>query len=164
KALAGHNDACLGVACGARDVIDWIWSFAVLQGATASPFDALNGLRGVRTLGVRLRQQSATAQAVAEVLEADATVRWGRHTRLDSLTQAALARRQLRHFGGLVAFDLGGGEEAARAFLEALGLCRVAPSLGGPETLVGHPASSSHAGLLPDELEACGISAGTIRL
>ena len=78
--------------------------------------------------------------------------------------QAELARRQLRHFGGLVTFDLAGGEPAAQAFLEALDLCRVAPSLGGPETLVGHPASSSHASLLPDELEACGISAGTIRL
>lgn len=164
KALAGHNDACLGVACGARDVIDWIWGFAVLQGANASPFDALNGLRGLRTLGVRLRQQSATALALARVLEAHPQVRWVRHPGLESHPQADLARRQLRHFGGLVTFDLAGGEPAAQAFLEALDLCRVAPSLGGPETLVGHPASSSHASLMPDELEACGISTGTIRL
>jgi cystathionine beta-lyase/cystathionine gamma-synthase len=164
KALAGHNDACLGVACGARDVMDWIWGFAVLQGANASPFDALNGLRGLRTLGVRLRQQSATSLAVAHLLEAHPTVGWVRHPGLESHPQAQLARRQLRHFGGLVTFDLAAGETQAQAFLEALRLCRSAPSLGGPETLVGHPASSSHAGLLHEELAACGISAGTIRL
>jgi cystathionine beta-lyase/cystathionine gamma-synthase len=164
KALAGHNDACLGIVCGARDVLDWIWGFAVLQGANASPFDALNGLRGVRTLGVRLRQQSATALAVAEALEVHPAVNWVRYPGLASHPQAALARRQLRHFGGLVTFDLHGGEPSARTFLEALRICRAAPSLGGPDTLVGHPASSSHAGLLPDELAACGISAGTIRL
>jgi cystathionine beta-lyase/cystathionine gamma-synthase len=144
--------------------MDWIWGFAVLQGANASPFDALNGLRGLRTLGVRLRQQSATSLAVAHLLEDHPAVGWVRHPGLDSHPQAELARRQLRHFGGLVAFDLVGGEARAQAFLEALRLCRAAPSLGGPETLVGHPASSSHAGLLPDELAACGISAGTIRL
>src|SRR6201999_1750084 len=68
KALAGHNDATLGIACGSRELIDWIWGFSVLQGATASPFDALNGLRGLRTLGPRLRQQTETAQRLAEAL------------------------------------------------------------------------------------------------
>jgi cystathionine beta-lyase/cystathionine gamma-synthase len=164
KAIAGHNDACLGVVSGSRDLIDWLWSFAVLQGANASPFDALNGLRGLRTLGVRLRQQSATALAVARALEAHPAVSCVRHPGLDSHPQADLARRQLRVTGGLVTFDLDGGRDAAVQFVEALQLCRAAPSLGGPETLVVHPASSSHAGLLPEELEECGISGGTIRL
>jgi cystathionine beta-lyase/cystathionine gamma-synthase len=164
KALAGHNDACLGVVCGSGELIDWLWSFAVLQGANASPFDALNGLRGLRTLGVRLRQQSATALAVASALEAHPSVDLVRHLGLPSHPQAELARRQLRLPGGVVTFDLAGGRDAATRFLERLRLCRPAPSLGGPETLVGHPASSSHAGLRDEELAECGISPGTVRL
>ncbi len=68
KGLGGHNDASLGVVAGSRELIDWLWSFAVLQGANASPFDAMNGLRGIRTLGVRIRQQSASAQRLAALV------------------------------------------------------------------------------------------------
>ena len=164
KALAGHNDATLGIVCGSGDLIDWLWSFAVLQGANASPADALNGLRGLRTLGVRLRQQAATALAVARAVEGHPAVACVRHLGLDSHPQAELARRQLRSTGGLLTFDLRGGFEAALRFVDALRICRAAPSLGGPDTLIAHPASSSHAGLLPEELDECGISPGTIRL
>ena len=78
--------------------------------------------------------------------------------------QAGLARRQLRSTGGLLTFDLRGGNEAALRFVGGLRICRMAPSLGGPDTLVAHPASSSHAGLRPEELDECGISPGTVRL
>ncbi len=67
KAIAGHNDATLGVVAGSDELVDWLWSFAVLQGANASPFDAMNGLRGLRTLGVRLRQQTESAQQAGRV-------------------------------------------------------------------------------------------------
>ncbi|MFN0092106.1 MAG: trans-sulfuration enzyme family protein [Acidimicrobiales bacterium] len=164
KALAGHNDACLGVVAGSAELLDWLWGFAVLQGATPSPFDALNGLRGLRTLGVRLRQQSATALALARALEGEPAVSDVRYPGLESHPQAELARRQLRSFGGLVTFEVAGGREAGRRFVEELRLCRCAPSLGGPETLVTHPASTSHAGLSAEELAEAGISAGTIRL
>ena len=164
KALAGHNDATLGVVCGSGDLIEWLWSFAVLQGANASPADALNGLRGLRTLGVRLRQQAATSLAVARAVEQHPAVACVRHLGLESHPQRALARRQLRSTGGLLTFDLHGGQEAALRFVDGLRLCRAAPSLGGPDTLVAHPASSSHAGLLPEELGECGISPGTVRL
>ena len=69
KAIAGHNDATLGVVAGSQELVDWLWSFAVLQGANASPFDAMNGLRGLRTLGVRLARQTESAQQLAEFLE-----------------------------------------------------------------------------------------------
>jgi cystathionine beta-lyase/cystathionine gamma-synthase len=149
---------------GARDVIDWLWGFAVLQGANASPFDAMNGLRGLRTLGVRLRQQSATALALAEALESHPAVAHVRHPGLPSHPQAELAKRQMRLTGGLVTFDLRGGVEAGARFVDGVRLCRSAPSLGGPETLVTHPASTSHAGLTPEELEEACIAPGTIRL
>ena len=87
KAMAGHNDASLGVVAGERELIDWLWGFAVLQGANASPFDALNGLRGLRTLGVRLRQQSATALLLARALEAQSAVTEVRYPGLPSHPQ-----------------------------------------------------------------------------
>lgn len=164
KAIAGHNDASLGALAGARDLIDWVWGFAILQGAVPSPHDATAGLRGLRTLGVRLRQQSATAFAVAEALESRADVAGVRYPRLRSHPQFALAERQLRYGGGLLTFDLVGGLEAGERFVESVRLCRSAPSLGGPETLVTHPASTTHAGLDDEELLEAGILPGTIRI
>ena len=69
KAIAGHNDATIGVVAGSEELLGWLWNYAVLHGAVASPFDALNALRGVRTLAVRLRQQTETATALAGALE-----------------------------------------------------------------------------------------------
>lgn len=164
KAIAGHNDASLGVVAGERDAIDWLWGFAVLQGANASPFDAMNGLRGLRTLGVRLRQQSATALTLATVLEGMSGVREVRYPGLASHPQYELAKRQMRSSGGLITFDLDGDAAMGERFVDGVRLCRTATSLGGPETLVTHPVSTTHAGLEPEELEATGITPGTIRI
>lgn len=163
KALAGHNDATLGVIAGSRELIDWIWAFAVLQGANASPFDAMNGIRGLRTLPLRIRQQSETAQRLAEVLDADPRVETVCYPGLRSFPQFELASRQLRCSGGLLTFDLAGGLAAGEAFVEATRVAQLAPSLGGPETLVTHPASTTHVGLLPEEQAEAGIGPGTIR-
>lgn len=164
KAIGGHNDISLGVVAGSRELLDWIWGFAVLQGANASSFDAVGGLRGLRTLGVRLRQQTATAVSLAEVLERDDRVAEVRHPSLASHPQHELAMRQMRLSGGLLTFDLAGGLEAGRRFVESTRVCQLATSLGGPETLVTHPASTTHVSLLPDELAAAGITPGTIRM
>jgi len=164
KAIAGHNDAILGVVAGSEDLLAWIRGFAVLQGAVASPFDALNGLRGLRTLPVRLAQQSATASAVADVLHQHPAVESVFYPGHPSHPQHELAVRQLDSFGGIVALDLAGGLDAGCRFVESLRLVQLATSLGGPETLVTHPASTTHAGLLPDELDAAGIKPGTVRL
>lgn len=164
KAIGGHNDATIGAVAGSRELIDWLYGFAVLQGANASPSDAHNALRGARTLAVRLERQTATAGQLAAFLEADPRVAGVWYPGLDSFPQRELARRQLTMNGGLITFDLAGGAEAGRAFVEATRLCRLATSLGGPETLVTHPASTTHVGLLPEELEASGIGAGTIRM
>lgn len=164
KAIGGHNDATLGVVSGTKELIDWLWGFAVLHGAVAAPFDAMNGLRGLRTLGVRVRQQSATGMQLATFLEAHSGVEAVRYPGLASHPQHDLAVRQMRGFGGLLAFDVVGGREAGRAFVEATRIARLAPSLGGPETLVTHPASTTHVNLTPDELAAAGIGPGTIRM
>jgi cystathionine beta-lyase/cystathionine gamma-synthase len=164
KGIAGHNDASLGIVAGSQELIDWLWGFAIFQGANASPFDAMNGLRGLRTLGVRLARQSATAQELAEHLEASPHVDVVRYPGLDSHPQRDLAKRQLAHTGAILSFDVAGGKVAGQAFAEALQLGRMATSLGGPETIVCHPASTTHQSLTPDELAASGIGPGTIRM
>jgi cystathionine beta-lyase/cystathionine gamma-synthase len=164
KAIAGHNDASLGVAAGSAELVDWLWSFAVLQGANASAFDALNGIRGLRTLGPRLRQQTETATRLAKLLESDERVATVSYPGLDSFPQRDLARRQLKIDGGLLTFDIAGGLEAGRKFVESTQVAQMATSLGGPETLVTHPATTTHVGLLPEELADAGIGPGTIRV
>jgi cystathionine beta-lyase/cystathionine gamma-synthase len=164
KFIGGHNDITLGVAAGARELIEWLWGFAVLQGAVASPHEAAGGIRGLRTLGVRLRRQSESALQIASVLEADDRVESVRYPGLDSHPQNELARHQMDLMGGLVTFDVVGGLDAGRRLVESTSICRLATSLGGPETLVTHPASTTHVSLLPEELEASGIGPGTIRM
>ncbi len=164
KGIAGHNDASLGVIAGTEELVSWLWGFAVLQGANASPYDALNGLRGLRTLAPRLECQTATAQRLAEALEAHPKVADVRYPGLESHPQRELVKRQMTYAGGLLSFDVAGGAEAGQAFVEAVRVARMAPSLGGPETLVTHPASTTHVSLSPEELEANGIGLGTVRV
>jgi cystathionine beta-lyase/cystathionine gamma-synthase len=164
KAIAGHNDATLGVVAGSAELVNWLYSFAVLQGANASPFDAMNGTRGLRTLGVRLERQSANAGELANFLEGHALVDEVRWPGLESHPQFALAQRQMALPGGSLTFDLAGGLEAGRVFVESLEIAQLATSLGGPETLVTHPASTTHVNLTPEELEANGIRPGTVRV
>ncbi len=164
KGIAGHNDASLGVVAGSSELIDWLWSFAVFQGANPSPFDAMNGLRGLRTLAVRLRQQCESAQQLAEVLEDHPAVSAVCFPGLESHPQRELAVKQMSMPGGLLTFDLAGGLEAGRAFVESLRVAQMATSLGGPETLVTHPASTTHVNLTPEELCASSIGPGTVRV
>lgn len=164
KGICGHNDATLGVITGERDLLDAVWGYSVLHGACASPFDALNGLRGIRTLPVRLARQSSTAQRLAEWLEAHPAVARVAYPGLPSHPQHDLAKRQMQHFGGMLAVELAGGLDASRALVEGVQLARMASSLGGPETLVSSPANSTHVGLTPDELAAADIPPGLVRV
>ncbi len=164
KALSGHNDATLGVAAGDADLIDHIWGYSVIHGACASPFDSWNGLRGLKTLGVRLERQSAGALTLARWLETRPEVEAVLYPGLESHPQADLASAQMASGGGCLSFVLRGGAEAAGAFLDALDLVLLAPSLGGTETLANHPASMTHAALTPEERARQGIVDGLVRL
>lgn len=164
KGLAGHNDATLGVVSGERDVVWHVWGYHTIHGAVASPFDAMNGLRGIRTLGVRTRHQSESAQRIAEFLEGHPQVERVNYPGLDSHPQRDLAKRQMRLGGGNLSFDVAGGLEGGRAFVEACRLARMAPSLGGPETLVTHPATTTAANLPDEDRAAMGIGDGLIRV
>lgn len=164
KGIAGHNDATIGVVAGSQELLAWLWSFAVLHGGNASPFDALNALRGLRTLGVRLDQQAATALHLAQFLESNPGACEVRYPGLDSHPQRALAKRQMNSDGSLLTFDLVGGAAAGQKFVEATKIAWQATSLGGPETLVTHPASTTHVSLTPEELALSGIGPGTVRV
>jgi cystathionine beta-lyase/cystathionine gamma-synthase len=163
KGIAGHNDATLGVVSGDADLLAEIWGYSVLHGATPSPFDALNALRGIRTLAVRTRQQNESARSIAIMLADHPAVTATHYPGLSEHPQHAIAARQLLQYGTVLAFDIGSREAAARV-LDGVRLCRVATSLGGPETLICHPATSTHASLTPDEQTFAGVSPGLLRL
>ncbi len=164
KGIAGHNDALLGVIAGSRDLVDAVWGYHLVHGAVASPFDAWNGLRGIRTLGARLRQQCSSADELARFLEGHRAVAAVRYPGLDSHPHHDLARRQMTSGGSVLTFELAGGLEAGRRFVESLRLAQVAPSLGGPETLVVHPSTMTAATLAPEERAAMGITDGMVRV
>jgi len=164
KGIAGHNDATLGVVAGEKDLIDAIWTYAVLHGATASPYDAVNGLRGIRTLGVRLAHQCNSAMELATRLTTHKAISAVHYPGLSTHPQHSLAAKQMRQFGSLLSFEVVGGKDAARKVVDGLKLVRPAVSLGGPETLICHPASSTHVGVLPEDQLTAGITQGLLRV
>lgn len=163
KGIAGHNDATLGVIAGDEDLLGDIWAYAVLHGATPSPFDALNALRGIRTLAVRTRQQNESARSIAVMLADHPAVSAVHYPGLSEHPQHELASRQLLQYGTVLSFDVADRDAAVR-FLDAVEVARCATSLGGPETLVCHPATSTHASLTPDEQAATGVTDTLIRM
>jgi cystathionine beta-lyase/cystathionine gamma-synthase len=163
KGIAGHNDATLGVISGDADLLGEIWAYSVLHGATPSPFDALNALRGLRTMGVRTRQQNDTARSLAVTLADHPEVRAVHYPGLSEHPQHALATKQLRQYGTVLSFEVADRDVAA-SLLGRLRVARCATSLGGPETIVCHPATSTHASLTPEEKVATGVSEGLLRV
>lgn len=164
KAIGGHNDALIGVIAADTDIIDAVWAYSVLHGASASPYDAHNALRGIRTLAVRQERQCATAATLAKWFEQQAVCTAVHYPGLSSHPQHALAAKQMTAFGSMLAVEINGGPEACTRFLQAIELARPATSLGGPETLVCHPASSTHHGLDPETLAASAAADGLLRI
>jgi cystathionine gamma-lyase len=165
KYLGGHSDVIGGalVLRSAKDVERYSWLQNAV-GAIPSPFDCYLVLRGLRTLGARMRAHEAGARAVAEVLERHPKAKAVYYPGRRSHPQYALARRQMDGFGGIVTLDLAGGRSAALRFLKGLEIFTLAESLGGVESLVDHPASMTHASVPRKEREAHGVTAGLLRL
>ena len=164
KGIAGHNDAMLGVIAADADLISDIWTYSVLHGATASPFDAMNGLRGIRTLDARLTRQCQSAQTLAEWLSAQKNVTAVYYPGLKSHPQYELAKKQMNYFGSVLSFDIKGGNPAATKLLSALKLIRPAVTLGGPETLISHSASSTHNSVDRETKTKTGLTDSLLRL
>jgi cystathionine beta-lyase/cystathionine gamma-synthase len=163
KGIAGHNDALLGVIAGSRELVDAVWGWHLMHGAQASPFDAWNGLRGIRTLAARVHQQSATAQRLAEHLSGHPRVDVVNYPGLHSHPQRDLAKRQMASGGTVMSIEVAGGAEAAKRFCGACRVARIAISLGGPETLLSHAATIA-ALMSPGERADLGITDGLVRI
>ena len=166
KYLNGHSDMVGGIAVTNRE--DLAERLAYLQnsiGAIAGPFDSFLGLRGVKTLDVRMERHVRTAAAIARWLEAHPRVTRVLYPGLESHPQHALAARQMQQGGGgIVTFFIDGTLEHARGFLENTRLFALAESLGGVESLVDHPAIMTHASVPPAQRAELGISDQLIRL
>ena len=165
KYLGGHDDVILGLVISAREQAHRaLWKHTVDLGFAADPFAAWLTLRGLKTLPLRMDRHCANAAHLARKLAAHPAVSRVHWPGLPDHPDHNTARRLLAGFGGMVAFDLAGGREAGLAFVTGLRLAALAPSLGGAETLVLHPASTSHRQMDAATLRASGIGEGTVRV
>mgnify|MGYP001019118405 FL=1 len=167
KYLGGHGDLTAGAAVFAdADLAKHVRLVGLkdMTGAVMSAPDAQLVMRGLKTLALRMDRHCQSAQAVAELLEAHPATAVVHFPGLKSFAQHDLAQRQMRQFGGMIAFELKGGLEAGIRFMDALQLVTRAVSLGDCESLAQHPASMTHSTYTPEERAACGISEGLVRL
>ncbi|MEP7082424.1 MAG: aminotransferase class I/II-fold pyridoxal phosphate-dependent enzyme [Chloroflexota bacterium] len=166
KYIGGHSDLIGGVLVGSAERVAAAREIVINAGGNASPFDAFLVLRGLKTLGLRMERHSSNALAVARALEVAAGVAAVRYPGLPSHPQHELAQRVLRDgmAGGMLAIELEGGRAHGERFLERVRVAVHATSLGGVETLVSHPASSSHRQVSEADLAAAGMSPGTVRV
>ena len=165
KYLNGHSDVVGGAVVAATDELaDDLGYWANCLGITGSPFDSYLTLRGLRTLHVRLRQHEENALQLATILDGHPAVRRVYYPGLASHNGHEIACKQQQGFGGMLSFELTGGEAAVRVFFEQLQHFSLAESLGGVESLVCHPASMTHAPLSEEALAEAGISQDLVRL
>jgi cystathionine beta-lyase/cystathionine gamma-synthase len=164
KYLNGHSDGVGGiVVLNDEEDANWIGFVQNSAGAILSPFDSWLVVRGTKTLALRMEQHDKSGRAVAAFLEEHPKVRKVYYPGSASHPQHALARRQQRGFGGMVAFDVG-SLAAAKTVLESVRLCTLAESLGGVETLISHPATMTHASVDVEKRERLGITDGLVRI
>lgn len=164
KYLNGHSDGVGGiVVLNDEEDANWIGFVQNSAGAILSPFDSWLVMRGTKTLALRMEQHDKSGRAVAAFLEEHPKVRKVYYPGSASHPQHALARRQQKGFGGMVAFDVG-SLAAARTVLESVKLCTLAESLGGVETLISHPATMTHASVDVEKRERLGITDGLVRI
>lgn len=166
KYLGGHGDLTAGIAVTTQVLADRIRLMGLkdMTGAVMSPHDAHGILRGLKTLHLRMQRHSDNAQQIAELIAAHPGVAEVYYPGLASFAQHDLARRQMARFGGMLAFELKGGVDAGRRFMNALQLVTRAVSLGDAETLAQHPASMTHSTYTPEERARHGIGEGLVRI
>jgi cystathionine gamma-lyase len=165
KYLNGHSDCVGGFTCTNRqDLAEKIYFLQNAVGGIASPMDSFLVLRGVKTLSVRMQRHAENAEKIARYLVAHPKVAKVTWPGLESHPQHALARKQMKGFGGMMTFEIKGGLAAAKAFLKTVKIFACAESLGGVESLIEHPAIMTHASIPAETRAKLGISDGLIRL
>lgn len=164
KYLGGHSDLTAGLFSGSSDLVEEARMKTTRYfGGNIAPQVAWLLMRGIKTLALRMRQHNENAFAIANMLSDHPKVNAVHYPGLPASKGFEVAKRQMRGFGGMVSFDVGGMEEGRR-FVDAVELCSIATSLGGVETILQHSASMTHAALSPEERLKAGIPDGLIRL
>jgi cystathionine beta-lyase/cystathionine gamma-synthase len=164
KYLNGHSDMLGGMIVTNND--EYNEKLRFLQkavGGILSPFDSWLCLRGTKTLAVRMKQHCESAMTVARWLKSQQAVQKVYYPGLEEHPQHQLAKRQMRDFGGMISFELGSRDAAAR-LLKKVRLCALAESLGGVETIITHPASMTHAAIPPEQRARIGVTEGLVRI
>lgn len=164
KYLGGHFDVTAGAIVGPREFIERAWRFAIVTGATLSPFDGWLLLRGLRTLDLRVQRQNETALALARFFESHPRVQRVNYPGLESHPQHAIARKQMTGFGGVLSLEVEGGYEPSVRFISALKLAKHAASFGGFQTVVIHPAAMFGHHLNSEHRDRVGLNAGLVRI
>lgn len=164
KYLAGHNDILAGAVMGRKDLVDQIRALHKAIGGVIDPHCCYLLLRGLKTFPLRMKIHNETAMAVAEFLEKHPLIERVYYPGLKSHPHYKIAKQQMSGFGGVVSFDIKGTLNNAKRFLDHLKLCYIAPSLGGVETLITHPATVSYYDISRKNRYALGITDTLIRL
>lgn len=164
KFLGGHADALGGVICGRKDLIDQVYHYREINGATLHPMAAYLLLRGMKTLELRIRQQNSSAMQVATFLENHSAVERVFYPGLESHSGHEIASEQMRGFGGMMSFMLKENSfDAVRRFVPKMKYAHAAANLGSVETIIGPPATTSHVECTAEERAAMGIPESLIR-
>jgi cystathionine beta-lyase/cystathionine gamma-synthase len=164
KYLGGHHDVVAGAVIGRKDLVREIFVNLKYYGGSLDPHACFLLHRGLKTLGVRVRQQNENALTIARFLEDHGAIATVNYSGLESSPDHQRARRFLDGCGGMLSFDPAGGADAAKRIMDRVELPIVAPSLGGVDTLMSRPSVTSHLAVPPDERAALGITDGLIRM
>jgi O-succinylhomoserine sulfhydrylase len=164
KYLDGQGRVLGGAVLGNKDLMEGVYTFLRTAGPTLSAFNAWVILKGLETLSLRMNAHSDNALALAQWLEAQPQVTRVLYPGLPSHPQHALAMRQQKTGGGIVAFELAGGKDAAWKLIDATRLVSITANLGDTKTTITHPATTTHSRMTPEQREAAGIGDGLIRV
>jgi cystathionine gamma-synthase len=164
KYLAGHNDVLGGGVFGTEKVTEPMYQWRRVTGGVIDPMTCYLLIRGLKTFGVRMERLNSTAMTVAQFLEKQPKVRRVYYPGLPGHRHYEIAKKQMKGFGAVVTFEIDGNLEQTLKFLEGLKLCMLGPSLGGPETLVTHPALNSYYNISREERYKLGIIDELVRL
>lgn len=164
KLMDGQGRVLGGITVGSKQLVRELFLFARNTGASLSPFNAWILSKSLETLAVRIDRHCENAHVIAEKLEASQEINWVKYPFLKSHTQYALAKKQMLKGGNIIAFELKGGIDAGRNFINAIELCSLSSNLGDSRTIITHPASTTHSKLSEEDRLAVGITDGMIRL
>jgi len=165
KYIGGHADIIGGVIVGTKKMMDQIKEkYIHYFGPTMSPFNAWLFLRGIKTLAVRMERHSINALKIAKWLETHQKIEKVYYPGLVSHAGHHMAKKQMKHFGGMIAFEIAGGIKACKTVMNNVQICTLAVSLGDCDTLIQHPASMTHSTYSKEDRKNAGITDGLIRL